>query len=129
MPFALIIVGVFLLVASARNTQGDLFTLVKNDFIGPNNFVYWFVSILIIGSLGYIPKLRPLSNAFLLLVVIVLFLTKGNPNGIGGGFFSQFTKAIKSTTTATPTTNQTASTSTPGSFSIPALPVLPSLNV
>jgi hypothetical protein len=97
MPFALIVIGTVLLVAAARNTQGDLFDLVKGDFTGPNNFIYWFISIMIIGSLGYIPKLKPLSTAFLALVIVVLFLTRGKQ-----GFFGKFTEAIGTTTEQKP---------------------------
>ena len=108
MPFALLIVGIVLVVAASRNKQDDLFTLIKGDFTGTNNFIYWFVSILIIGSLGYIPKLKPLSTALLVLVVIVLVLTKGKA-GTGGGLFNQFVSQLSSTTktSTTDTTNQT----------------------
>lgn|SRR5574337_123850 len=109
MPFALIIVGIFLLVAAARNVQDDLFGLIKGDFSGPNNFFYWAVSILVIGAIGYIPKMRSLSTAFLALVVIVLVLTKGNPNAPGGGFFEQFTSQLG--LTANPKTSQPGASS------------------
>lgn len=98
MPFALLIVGIFLLVAGVNNKQGDLYTLVKGDFSGPNNFVFWIVSILVIGAVGYIPKLKPISDAFLVLVIVVLFLSKGSgaPNGLL--FFQNLTKGLQSTT-------------------------------
>lgn len=98
MPFALLIIGVFLLVAGVRDKQNDLFTLVKGDFSGPNNFVFWIVSILIIGAIGYIPKLKPLSTAFLVLVIVVLFLSKGSgaPNGLI--FFQNFAQGLQGTT-------------------------------
>lgn len=87
MPFALLIVGLVLVVSSVRNTvtQGDpnLVGMLKSDFTGQNNFSYWLISILIIGALGYIPAFRSLSRAFLALVVIVLLISHG-------GFFSQF---------------------------------------
>ena len=102
MPFLLIIAGAFLLISSARNTQSQLFTLLAGDFTGSNNFIYWAVSILIIGAVGYIPKLKPISVGFMTLVIIVLFLKRGNPTGIGGGFFSQFTQGLGSTQAATP---------------------------
>lgn len=99
MPFALAIIGVVLLVASVRNTQSDLYTLVKGDFTGKNNFIYWTLAILFIGSFGYVPKLKPISVGFLTLVVIVLILARGNPDPtkIGGGFFQKFMDAIGGT--------------------------------
>jgi hypothetical protein len=101
MPFALIIVGTVLLIAASRNKQDDLYTLVKGDFSGQNNYVFWVVSILLIGSVGYIEKLRPLSTAFLVLVILVLILARGNPSGVGGGLFQKFTQGLNATKTAT----------------------------
>lgn len=103
MPFALLIIGVWLLIAGVRNTAGPasqpgtLFYLLQNDFTGPNNFAYWFIAIILIGAIGYIPKLKPISTAFLTLVVVVLFLKRGDSNGVGGGFFSQFLAGIGQT--------------------------------
>jgi hypothetical protein len=128
MAFALILAGLMLIISSARNTQGDLFDLLKGDFTGPNNFIFWLISILLIGSLGYIPKLKPLSTAFVVLVVVVLVLTKGNPKGKGGGFFEQFTTALNSTqkpTAAAPAKTSTASGPVGGSgLSLGSLPNL-----
>jgi hypothetical protein len=95
MPFLLVIIGLTLIVSSAKNRQGDLFNLVSQDFTGPNNFVFWFVSIIIIGSLGYIKPLKPISNAFMALVVLVLLLSEK-------GFFSSFTAQISSLTGVQP---------------------------
>lgn len=100
MPFALLLIGVWLLIAGVRNTAGPatqpgtLFYLLHNDFTGPNNFIYWFLAIILIGAVGYIPKLKPVSTGFLALVLVVLFLKRGNVNGVGGGFFSQFLTGI-----------------------------------
>jgi len=99
MPFALLIIGLFLLVAGVRDTQDCLFALVKGDFQGNDNFIFWFLAILIIGAIGYIPNLKPFSTAFLILLLVVLFLKKGTSAGVGGGFFTQFTSAISGATT------------------------------
>lgn len=122
MPFALVIIGVVLLVSAVMGTTGTLFTLIRGDFTGPSNFIYWFTAILIIGAIGYIPDFKKFSVAFLALVIIVLFLKRGNANGIGGGFFQQFASAIGSTQTAAPatTTGTTGSTGT-GAYGLPNL--------
>lgn len=110
MPFALLIIGIWLLIAGVRDTAGPvtkqntLFYLVRGDFTGPDNFVYWFIAILLIGSIGYISKLKPLSTAFLWLVIVVLFLKKGSSSGVGGGFFNQFIAGIGITQQAGPDT-------------------------
>lgn len=105
MPFALLIIGAVLLISAARGTvtgQNGLFYLLESDFTGSDNFIFWFVSILVIGAVGYVPKLKPLSVAFLTLVIIVLFLKRGNPSGVGGGFFSQVLQGVGSTQSASP---------------------------
>jgi hypothetical protein len=99
MPFALMIVGLVLLVSAIRGTQQDLFKLVKGDFTGPNNFIFWMAAILAIGAMGYIPRVKPISTAFLVLVVLVLVLARGNPQGVGGGLFTKLTTGLKSTVT------------------------------
>lgn len=114
MPFVLLVMGSVLLIAGVRNTQTQLYGLLRNDFTGPNNFIYWFIAILLIGALGYVPKLKPISDGFLILVILVLFLKKGNPaTNTGGGFFEQFLKQVKTTETkASPLTSVTTSDGT-----------------
>jgi hypothetical protein len=104
MPFVLIIAGIVLLIAAARDTQCQLFTLLVGDFTGTNNFIYWFLAIMIIGAIGYVPKLKPVSDAFLILVIIQLFLVKDR------GFFDQFKRQIGSTSTGSTSTGSTTST-------------------
>jgi hypothetical protein len=114
--FILLIIGITLLVAGVQNTQGDLFDLLKKDF---GQFLVWFVAIFLIGALGYIPKMKPLSTAFMGLVILVLFLSKGK------GFFSQFQSAV---TSAQNTQSATSTSAAPaGSGSGLSLPSLPSL--
>lgn len=115
MPFALAIIGIALLVAGIRDTQDDLFALVKGDFTGDNNFFYWVVSILIVGAIGYITKFKPVSVAFLTLLIVVLFLRKG-------GFFTQFQSAIQSTTGT-----QTFTALSPSAMQAQPLSALPNL--
>jgi len=88
MAFVLIIAGAVLLTASVRGTHRQLFQLVRGDFTGKNNFIYWVVSILIVGAIGYIPKLKPASDGFLVLIIAVLFLKKDS------GFFDMFQKQL-----------------------------------
>lgn len=101
MPIALILIGVILLIAAVRNTQGTLFTLVKGDFTGKNNFIFWLVAILVIGAIGNVKQLKGFSNAFLALVIIVILLSNK-------GFFAQFQTALSTTTSTSTTTSNTA---------------------
>ena len=104
MPFVLIIAGIVLLVAAVRNTQQCLFFLLGHDFTGQNNFIYWFLSILIIGAIGYIPKAKPISDGFLILVILTLILKEKS------GFFDMFQKQISQTQTSSPTVSSGSGT-------------------
>lgn len=86
------------MAAGVRGQSKQLLALLKNDLTGQNNYVYWMLSILVIGSLGYIDALRPLSRAFLVLVIVVLILKEGNPNQTGGGFFQEFQTSLSKIT-------------------------------
>ena len=110
MPFAFIIVGTMLVVSGVKGTSNDLFALVKGDFTGQHTFIYWAMSILILGSLGYIDELRPLSRAFLVLVLVVLILANG-------GFFQLFNQAISSTQSQSSQLPSTSSTTLASSIS------------
>lgn len=114
MPFVLLIAGLALLISGVNNTQGDLYNLVKGDFFGSQkNFIFWFVAIFVIGALGNIKAIKPLSDIFLALVIVVLFLANK-------GFFAQFSQAI-GTAKAQPASGGVAPT--PGN-----LPNLPDLS-
>lgn len=91
MPFAFIIAGIVLIAAGVRGKSSDLLTLLEGDLTGTDNFVYWIVSILVVGAIGYIKDLQSLSRAFLVLVIIVLIL---NEDKNGNGFFTEFQSAI-----------------------------------
>jgi hypothetical protein len=116
MAFVLLIIGITLLVAGVQNTQGDLFKLLKGDF---SAFFIWFVAIFLIGALGYIEKLKPLSTAFMGLVILVLFLSKGK------GFFPQFQAALA--TGAQPNTTSAPPAGSGSGLSLPSLPSLGTL--
>ena len=93
MPFILVLFGILFVVAGVRGTWRDFLNLLKGDFVGANNFLFWLVAIVAIGSLGYIPRVRPISDALLVLVILVIFLAHK-------GFFGQFQGVIKSTEVA-----------------------------
>ena len=90
MPFVLLALGILFFIVSLQGTQGSLFTLLKSEFVGTNSFVVWAAAFVIIGLLGYIKPIRPITHAFLVLLLLVLVLTNGK------GFFSQFNSALRS---------------------------------
>jgi hypothetical protein len=101
MPFALLMIGILLLTVAVRNRQTEFVQLVRGDFSGPGNFMYWVLALVVLGSIGYIPKAKPVANLFIVLILIVLILKRGNSNGVGGGVFQQLTAALGATNTPT----------------------------
>lgn len=99
MPLAFLAIGAVFLIAGIRGTVEDkdgqpgLITLLKSDFTGTNSFLVWIVALWVLGALGYIPGFKPLANAFLLLVLVVLILA--NDRQGSGGFFATFNSAIR----------------------------------
>jgi hypothetical protein len=90
MPFTFIIVGLFLIIAAARGKSQDLFDLLHDDFVSTqdkSSFLPWVVSILVVGSLGYVPQLRTFSRTFLVLLILVLFLSNK-------GFFAKLKEIL-----------------------------------
>jgi len=77
MPYALLLIGAVMLVAGLRGTHKDLWELVKGDFTDQGGFITWVAAIAVVGGMGYIPKLRPLSIAFMTLLLLVLVLSNG----------------------------------------------------
>ena len=84
MPFALILAGIALILVGYQGTQTQFFALLEGDI---PKFTVWGVAIFIIGAIGYIPKAKDLSNAFLVLVILGLFISNR-------GFFKNFNQAI-----------------------------------
>lgn len=93
MPFLLILFGVLFIIVGVNNTQDDLLALLKDDFTPStgHGFIGWIVAIGAIGAVGYIPRLKPVSNGFLVLVILVLVLA--NSKG-SQGFFQQFQNQV-----------------------------------
>lgn len=87
MPFALLTIGILLIITAYNNTQDVLASQLKKDFSGTTGFVYWIAAIFVVGALGYIKPLEPVSRAFLALILVVLFLTHQ-------GVFQQFNAAL-----------------------------------
>ena len=92
MPFALILIGIVMIVAGVEDTQDDLYTLLKGDFFGPNNFFFWMMAIGVIVAVGKVPNMEPLSDAFLVLVLIMIVIHNKD-------FLTQINTALKGGTT------------------------------
>jgi len=84
------IVGLILMVAGIKGTHKDLFAVLKDDFTGSGNFFVWVLACIIVVSVGYIEKVRPVSDAFLTLIILVIILYNGQH-----GLFQNFVDQIR----------------------------------
>lgn len=94
MPFALVFVGLIMVVVGVRGTQTQMSQLLVSDFTGPGNFTYWIAALFIVGAVGYIKPLQPVSRAFLVLIVVGIFIANG-------GFAQQLQTALQQGPTPT----------------------------
>ena len=74
MPFVFLIVGVLFLVLARNGTQGDFETLLKSEFSGQHSFFVWASAIVILGLIGFFKPVRPITDAMIGLIVLVLIL-------------------------------------------------------
>lgn len=93
MPFALVIIGLVMIVTGAKDTHEAFGKQLVSDFTGPGNFTFWIASLGGIGALGYFPALRDFSRAFMALILIGMVLANR-------GFFNQFSAAMQAGPTA-----------------------------
>ncbi len=94
MPFALVFVGLIMIVVGVRNTQAEFGAEVAADFTGPGNFIWWLASLGAVGALGYIPAMKKFSIAFMTLIIIAMLIAQQRAGGTGG-FFEKFSEALK----------------------------------
>lgn len=84
MPFALVVIGLVLIVTGLRDTYVQLGQQLQSDGVP---FTKWALAIFAVGALGYIPELRRFSHWFLALIMIAIILAQR-------GFFTKFQAAI-----------------------------------
>jgi hypothetical protein len=104
MPFALVFIGLLMVVSGLRDTHAELGSELVTDIGGKGGFGTRLLAIGAVGSIGYMgPEWRRLSVYFMVLVVLALLFSADK------GFFEQLTKArqsgpvsVKSTPAVTP---------------------------
>lgn len=124
MPLFFGVIGIVLIICAINNTlsaqpgSGGLGDLVHRDFTGSNNFLVWVVAIVTVGMFGLIPKFKPVSYSFLVLIFVAIVLS--NQKG-GGDLFAKFFSAVQGAGTnsynPTPTEPSSSSSSTSGGSS------------
>lgn len=96
MPFALLTIGLLLIIVGFQNTYKAFGNQLVADFTGPNSFILYFIAIMAVGAIGYIKTLETFSRAMLGLIVIALFIGAVNK----GGFFANFSSGINTGSSA-----------------------------
>ena len=89
MPFALLFIGLILLISALRGNHQELFALLKDDFSGKDNFIYWVMAIVFIVALGNIKAIKPITDAFLWLVILVILLASYRKQNLIASFLTQ----------------------------------------
>lgn len=111
-----LMIGVILIVAALRNSQGALFSALSTDV---PEYVIWAAAILAIGAIGFIPGLKPVSRGLLALIVVVIVLN--NYQAILAGFKSVASGQTRSSGKTVSIGNASASSPTAGLTLTPAL--------
>lgn len=91
MPLVFIVLGLLFLVVAINGTHRDLWALLKSEFTGTNSFVVWASALVILGLVGYWKKIRPVTDAGIGLIFLVLIIANK-------GFFAKFNAAIRNPT-------------------------------
>lgn len=99
MPFALIFIGLLLVITGAKGTQSALASELREDFTGDRNFTYWIIALGSIGALGYVESFRSFSRWFMALILIAMIIRND-------GFFDKLMQAFATGPTPPPETAQ-----------------------
>jgi len=103
MPYVFLMAGLALVITSLEGTYNALGQQLKKDFTGKDSYLKWALAITMVGALGYIPSVRPISNKLLWLILLVLFLAN---KGIWQNLTDAFNKgAISPKQNAKPSTD------------------------
>jgi hypothetical protein len=128
MPFALVFIGLLMIVSGAKNTYKEFGAQLVTDFTGDQNFLWWVVALGGVGALGYYAPLRGFSRAFIALILIAMMLAQ--QRGTSGGFFAMFDAALKSgpVTPQATAANENVPSPSGGGFTVPVIPSVQSTN-
>lgn len=95
MPFALVFIGLILIVTGVRGTYAQLGKMVAVDMTGANGgsgFLLWGAAIGGVGAIGAVPQFRTFSHAAMALILISIVLSKSNAT-----FFTNAINQLKGT--------------------------------
>jgi hypothetical protein len=107
--------GIILIVAAVRNSQGALFTALEADV---PKFVIWAAAIIAVGAIGAIPGLKPVSRWLLALVIVVIIVN--NYAKLTKGLQDAWQKSAAGDTQPVQASNGESGNSTATSATVPA---------
>lgn len=106
MPFFFVFVGVLLIITGVKDTYVALGNQLAKDFTGERNFFVWVLAFGLIGAIGYVDRLKPVSTMFMVLVLLAMVLTNSNRGDIisliADGLNNPVTPARPVSTTSAP---------------------------
>lgn len=105
MAFALVIIGLLMVITGARGTYSQFGQQVAKDF--SDGFTYWVIALFLVGAMGYIESLKTFSRLFMALILIALVIRNQ-------GFFDKFQEALAQGPTAPQGGNSLAPNATTG---------------
>jgi hypothetical protein len=120
MPFALVVIGLLMIVTGINNTYSQFGAQLQKDA----GFLPWALAIFVVGLIGNISDLRTFSHYFMALILISVILANSKQGS--AGFFSNLSAAIKAGPTAPQATAASSSSSGVASGIISALTSSPS---
>lgn len=92
MAWGFIFIGMLFGIAAYKKKHQELFDLLKDDFTGEGNFFYWVLAIIALVALGSFRPIKPVTDAFLGLVVLVIIIA---PYRNGRDLFSELRSQVK----------------------------------
>lgn len=113
MALFIVFAGIVLVVIGLNNQLSAASALLKEDFApsdGSISFSIWIVAILLVGAVGYYKPAKPFSNAFLLLIFVMIILT--SKSGFITNLNSSITNLGKGSTNTTNASTSGGSTNT-----------------
>ncbi len=88
MAYALIAIGIIMMVTGVQNTYSAMASQLQTDGVA---FSKWMIAFGMIGAAGYVEDLKNLSRMFMALMIIALVLSNSKS---GVGFFGNLNNAI-----------------------------------
>jgi hypothetical protein len=92
MPFVFLLSGLALLVVVVQGNAAAAASLLKSEFTGQRSFVPWVSAIVILCALGYVRSIRPVTDSFVGLIILVMIVVAESN---GQNFFASFNSQLR----------------------------------